>query len=120
MDTVLESGAREKKILHITQFIWYFTSILEIFLLLRFIFRFLQANPNAGFTQMIYSMTAIFTEPFQYVFPNPVMEGSVFEWSTLLAMLVYWFIAIGMVKLMYIGRPVTHAEAKEKLDQEQV
>jgi uncharacterized protein YggT (Ycf19 family) len=120
MDTFTASGTREKQIFRITRGIWYFVTILDIFLILRFALKLLQANSGASFTQMIYQITGIFVEPFRYVFPTPVVDGSVFEWSTLLALFVYWLIALAIVKLISMGRPVTHEEAKEKLDQDEV
>lgn len=120
MNTLNESGTREKRIFHITQFVWYFLSIVEILLVLRFVLKLLQANTNATFTTLIYQLSNVFTQPFRYVFPTPVVEGSIFEWSTLLAMFVYWLLTLGIVQLIYMGRPITHEDAKTKLDQEEV
>jgi hypothetical protein len=41
--------------------------------------------------------------------------GSIFEWSTLLAMLVYWFLFAGIIKLVVMNRPVRQFEAEAKL-----
>lgn len=120
MDISTQSGTREKQIFRITRAIWFIISILEILLVLRFVLKLLQANAGASFTQMIYKLTSIFVEPFRFVFPTPVVEGSAFEWSTLLAIFIYWLIGMGIVKLISMGRPITHEEAKEKLDQEEV
>ncbi len=120
MDSYTQSGTREKQIFRITRVIWYIVSILEILLILRFVLKVLQANTGADFTQMIYKLSSVFVEPFRLVFPTPVVEGTVFEWSTLLAILMYWIIGLGIVKLISMGRPVTHEEAKEKLDNEEV
>ncbi|MEI9966877.1 MAG: hypothetical protein WDN67_04610 [Candidatus Moraniibacteriota bacterium] len=78
-----------------TQFIWYALTLIEALLVLRFLLRLLQANPGAGFTNFIYSLSGIFTAPFEAVFRNVYVQGSVFEWTTLLAMLVYYLIAYG-------------------------
>ncbi len=120
MNTLNESGTREKRIFHITQFIWYFLSIIEILLLLRFVLKLLQANTNATFTTLIYQLSNVFTQPFRYVFSTPVVEGSIFEWSTLLAMFVYWLLALGIVQLICMGRPISHEDAKSKLDEEEL
>lgn len=120
MDTLSPAALREKRIFRITQIVWYFLYVIETFLVLRFVLKLLQANPNAGFTKLIYQFSSIFTEPFRYVFPTPVVEGSVFEWTTLLALGVYWLLALGIIRLICMWRPVTHEEAKVKLDQEEV
>jgi hypothetical protein len=98
-----------------TQIIWYVLMIIEALLILRFFLRLLQANPGAGFTNIIYTLSGIFTAPFEAVFRNAYVEGSVFEWTTLLAMLVYYLIALGLVKLLVMGKPVTPSEADAKL-----
>lgn len=98
-----------------TQFIWYALTLIEALLVLRFLLRLLQANPGAGFTNFIYSLSGIFTAPFEAVFRNVYVQGSVFEWTTLLAMLVYYLIAMGIVRLLVMGKPVSSAEANARL-----
>ena len=98
-----------------TQIVWYVLMIVEAFLLLRFLLNLLAANPRAGFTDFIYSVSAIFVAPFQAVFRNAAVEGSVFEWTTLLAMIIYYFIAVGLIKLLVMGKPVSVSEADDRL-----
>ena len=47
------------------------------------------------------------------------VEGSVFEWTTLLAMLVYWFIALAIGNLLVMGKTVFTPEAAAKLDSQE-
>ncbi len=102
-----------------TQIVWYILGIIEALLAFRFILKLLAANPSAGFTSFIYGITYIFATPFLAVFRNTrVVEGSVFEWTTLLAMFVYWLIAVGIINLFLMGKTVSTPEAAEKLDQE--
>ncbi len=77
-----------------TQIVWYFISLLEVLLVFRFVLKLTGANAAAGFTSFIYTITWPFTAPFLAVFPRTVVQGSVFEWTTLLAMLVYWLIGV--------------------------
>ncbi len=102
-----------------TQFVWYILGLLEIALALRFVLKLLGANPEAGFTSFIYGITSVFTAPFLSVFNISQVEGSVFEWTILLAMFVYWMIAIGIIKLFLIGKTVSTQEASVKLEEQE-
>lgn len=98
-----------------TQVIWYIVGICEVLLLLRFFLKLLGANPEAGFSQFIYSVTWLFASPFLYVFNVSQVERNIFEWSTLLAMLVYVLFGWLIVKAIVMARPVSTEEAEEKL-----
>lgn len=102
-----------------TQIVWYILGIVEILLLFRFVLKLLAANPGASFTSFIYGVTYIFASPFLSVFRITRIEGSVFEWTTLLAMFVYWIIAIGIVRIFLIGKTVSTGEAAVKLNNQE-
>lgn len=102
-----------------TQVVWYLLGLIEVILAFRFILKLLAANPTAGFSSFIYSISYPFAAPFLNVFRAVKVEGSVFEWTTLLAMLVYWLIAWGIVKLFFMGKSVSTPEAAAKLDKEE-
>lgn len=104
-----------------TQVVWYILGIIEILLAFRFVFKLLGANPAAGFSSFIYGVTYIFATPFLSVFRSSrIVEGSLFEWTTLLAMFVYWVIAVGIIKLFSMGRTVSTPEAAEKMDEREI
>lgn len=102
-----------------TQVIWYLLDILEVLLLFRFLLKLFGANQSAGFTNFIYTFSYPFAAPFLNVFRMTRVEGAVFEWTTLLAMLVYWVIALGIVRLFFMGKSVSTPEAAEKLNREE-
>lgn len=102
-----------------TQIVWYLLGLLEILLAFRFVLKLLGANAEAGFTSLIYGVTYIFTAPFLSVFSVSKVAGSVFEWTTLLAMFVYWVIALGIIKLFLMGKTVSTPEAAVKLDEQE-
>ena len=102
-----------------TQVIWYILGLVEVLLLFRFFLKLLGANPGAGFTDIIYSVTYIFAAPFLSVFRITYVSGSIFEWTTLLAMLVYWIIALGIIKLFLMGKTVSTPEAAVKLEKQE-
>ena len=88
-------------------------------LLFRFVLKLTGANPEAGFTSFIYDITSPLVSPFLAVFPTTTVEGSLFEWTTLLAMLVYWIIATVIVRVLLMGKTVSSSEAAEKLEEEE-
>jgi len=102
-----------------TQIVWYILGFIEILLLFRLILKFLGANPEAGFSSFIYGVTYILAAPFLTVFRITYIEGSIFEWTTLLAMLVYWIIAWGIIRLFLISKTVSTPEAASKLNSEE-
>lgn len=85
----------------------------------RFVLKLLAANAGAGFTSFIYGITYPFVLPFISVFRSPKVEGSIFEWTTLLAMFVYWLIALAIIKLFLMGKSVSTPEAAAKLNAEE-
>jgi hypothetical protein len=99
-----------------TQIVWYILGLIEMLLLFRFVLKLLGANPDAGFSSFVYGVSYIFSAPFLTVFRVVNIDGSIFEWTTLLAMLVYWIIAWGIVKLFLMGKTVSTPEAAAKLN----
>ena len=102
-----------------TQIVWCILGILEALLAFRFVLKLLAANPSAGFSSFIYNVSYPFAAPFLNVFRVTKVEGNIFEWTTLLAMLVYWLIAWGIIRLFFMSKTVSTPEAAEKLDNEE-
>jgi hypothetical protein len=102
-----------------TQVVWYVVGILEVLLAFRFSLKLLGANAGAGFTDFVYSVSYPFAAPFLNVFRITRVEGSIFEWTTILAMLVYWLIAWGIVKFFLMSKSVSTPEAAVKLDEQE-
>lgn len=109
-----------KPLYHATQIVWYIVGILEILLAFRFALKLLGANSQAGFTNFIYMSTNMFAAPFLNVFRITQVAGSVTEWTTLLAMLVYWMLGLGIIKLFLIGKTVSTPEAAVKLNRQEI
>lgn len=102
-----------------TQIVWYLLGLLEVLLAFRFVLKLLGANAEAGFTSFIYGVTYVFTAPFLSVFRMTKVSGSIFEWTTLLAMLVYWLVALAIIKMFLMGKTVSTPEAAKKLDDQE-
>ena|SRR6185503_18796454 len=119
-DAPIVSTSRTRPLYRGSQVIWYILDVIEALLALRFILKLLAANPGASFTNFIYSLSGIFTAPFTSVFRSARVEGSVFEWTTLLAMIFYWLVAWGIIRLIVVSKPVSTTEAAVKLDRQDV
>jgi hypothetical protein len=114
------NSPRTKPLYRATQIVWYILGTIEVLLAFRFVLKLLGANPEAGFSSFIYGLTYIFATPFITVFKNSyIILGSVFEWTTLLAMFVYWIIAVGIIKLFLMGKTVSTPEAASKLEEQE-
>ena len=83
----------------ITRTVYFVLGVLEVILLLRLIFRLLGANQSSDFVMFLYNLSHIFVAPFNGIFNDQALGSSVFEISTLVAMLVYALIAWGLVSL---------------------
>lgn len=110
------TSSTTKPIFRGTQYVWYILGLIEVLLAFRFILKITAANPAAGFSRFIYGVTGFLAQPFLSVFRITRVEGSVFEWTTLLAMLVYWIVAMGIVRLFVMNKTVSTPEAAAKLD----
>jgi hypothetical protein len=119
METAYTSSST-KPLYRGVQIVYYILGIIEILLAFRFVLKLLGANAAAGFSAFIYGVTYIFATPFLAVFHNThIVAGSTFEWTTILAMFVYWVIAWGIINLFLIGKTVSTPEAAAKLDNEE-
>lgn len=82
---------------------------------MRFALKLFQANPEALFTSLVYTLSSVFVLPFTAVFQNVNVASNVFEWTTLLAMLVYWLLAVAIIKLFIMSKSVSAGEADQEL-----
>lgn len=117
MDSYVSSST--KPLYRGTQIVWAVLGIIGALLAFRFLLRLLGANPAAGFTDLIYTLSYPFVLPFQAVFSPTQVSGSVFEWTTLLAMLVYWLVALGIIRLLVMSRSVSTPEAAVHLENQE-
>lgn len=84
----------------LTGVLYFLLGVLEVILGLRFIFRLLGANEGNSFTLALYDFSHIFVGPFNGIFNDQTIGSrSVFELSTLVAMLIYALIGWGLVSL---------------------
>jgi hypothetical protein len=120
MESSSYTSTTTKPIYRGTQITWYILGTIETLLAFRFVLKLLGANPDAGFSAFVYGITYIFANPFLSVFRNTeIISESTLEWTTLLAMIVYWIVAAGVIRLLFMGKTISTPEAAVKLDTEE-
>ncbi len=113
------TSSRTKPIYRGTQVVWYILGLVEVLLIFRFLLKLFAANSEAGFSSFIYTITYFLAAPFLNVFQISQVEGNIFEWTTLLAMLVYALIAWGITTLFVMSKEVSTPEAASKLENQE-
>lgn len=101
------ASERRQGVLLFNQILWTLLGGLEVLLVLRLMLKLFAANPNSGFAVFIYGITDAFTAPFNSLFATPAAGGSVFETTTIVAMLVYALIFWGIMRIIpiFTNRP---------------
>lgn len=86
--------------------IYFAFGVLETLLAFRVVLKFLGANMSTTFVSLIYSLTQLFIMPFEGIFRRWFSQGlettSVLEPATLVALVVYAFLAMGIVQLVRV------------------
>ncbi len=106
----------KKAIFRLYQVIWYILGVVEVFLAARILLKLIAANPNSGFTNFVYSISAPLALPFRGVLGTTTSLDSTIEWSTIIAMAVYAVIAVGLVKLFQLIKPTTEHEVNQAVN----
>src|SRR5215469_5920770 len=97
------------------QVIYVILGIVIALIVIRVILKALAASTAAAFTDFVYNVTGPLVAPFQGIFATPTTsKGSVFELSSLVAIVVYALIAWAIVRLIDIaGRRRTTTTSSE-------
>ena len=85
-----------------TQLIWLLLGLLEGLMGLRFIFKLIGVNPGNTFASFLYTLTDFFVRPFASLTGAPAAAGMVFEFSTILAMIIYALVGWALVRIVYV------------------
>lgn len=84
--------------------VYYITGVIIALLLLRIILLLLAANQGNAFVDLVYAVSGFFAAPFYGIFNyTPSYGSSVFEISSVVAIIVYWLIGWGIAKLFTLG-----------------
>lgn len=96
---------KEKAVIRYYHVIWLIVGVIEVLLGFRFVFELLGANPYNGFTQLVYTVSYPFAQPFRSIFSITNIASATFDWSLLVAAVVYLFIGYGLNQLLRIILP---------------
>jgi YggT family protein len=105
-----KAQARKYGVAKVMDYLQWVLIALELLFLLRFVLKFLGADPNNAFAQALYNFTGFFLYPFLGIVPTTKIGtngNSVIEWSTLIGMAVYalLFYIIKLLLRTTISRP---------------
>lgn len=118
--TAAREYGQKKTLFHAYQIVWYIFGFIEIVLAFRFVLKLLGANPEAGFTNFVYALSTPFAGPFLDIFSASANQGaettSYFEWSTLVAAVVYVVLTWGIIKIFKLGKPTDPKEVVNTVD----
>ena len=87
-------------------------AVVDGLIAIRFVLKLLAANPEAGFAQLIYGLTAPLVAPFAGLLGNPATStGNQFEVTSLAAMAVYALVAWLFTRIVRVvlNRTVTQS-----------
>ncbi len=86
--------------------IYFFFGLLDVLLAFRIVFKLAGASSTSAFVGFIYGITGLFILPFEGIFSRGISKGletsSVLEPAALVGLVVYIFLAWGIVKLVRI------------------
>jgi len=85
--------------------VYYVGGVIVSLLLVRFILQLFGASQGSSFVDFIYALTAPFVAPFVGIFGEPTFGTSQFGSSTLVAIIVYTLVVVGIAKLIALTRP---------------
>lgn len=86
--------------------VYFLFAVLEVLLVFRVFLKLSGASIASEFVGLVYGLTGIFILPFEGIFRRGFAEGvettSVFEPSSVIAIVVYAVVALGIVRLIAI------------------
>jgi YggT family protein len=82
---------------------YYILDVIEILLLLQFLFALFRANPGSPIVTLIRVLTDPLVAPFAGIFPSAAAVGTSIDWAALVGMAIYAIIAYLIVKLIYLS-----------------
>lgn len=109
-NTTLQRQSIEKKtaisgLAIVQRIIYYIGGVIIALLAVRLLLQLLGANQASDFVGFVYNLSGVFVTPFFGMFGEPTFGQSHFETSTLVAIIIYALIIVGIAKLLTVTRP---------------
>jgi hypothetical protein len=82
------------------QAVWLLTGVVDVLLIIRFVFKLLGASTQASFVTFIYNLTQLFIAPFHGIFNSAASGHNVFEPESLVAIAIYSLVGWGLARLV--------------------
>lgn len=103
-EVVVDKYGRQLETLdRVNQIVYLLSGALMVLLALRLFMRLLGASAANGFVNFIYNLSGAFVAPFNGIFNDQaITSGSIVEFSTIIAILVYAMLTVGLVKLLEV------------------
>ena len=100
-EVIRDVGSEQRQQLNrVSQLIWLLLGIADGLIALRVILKLIAANPENDFADFIYDITKPLVAPFFGITGTPTANGSVLEIGSIIAMVVYFFAAWIVVRLI--------------------
>ncbi|MHB8572115.1 MAG: YggT family protein [Candidatus Dormibacteria bacterium] len=80
--------------------VWFITAVVTILIAIRFVLRLMGASTQSGFVTFLYGVTDPLTAPFRAIFPASSGQGSTFDASALVAIVIYALLGWGIVAVI--------------------
>lgn len=103
---------QKKVIFQFNKLVWYIVGVIETLLLARFVLKIITTG-SSGFVNFIYDLSEIFVIPFKGIMDNSISGNATFEWATIIAMIVIGVLALLIVYLIDLARPVAPQEIRD-------
>jgi YggT family protein len=102
-ESVLNRGTERLLLLtKLEQLIWLVFGCIEGLIAVRIVLRLIGANPQNGFAHLIYSVSAVFLDPFFTLTASPAAGRIVLEIPSLIAIAVYALLAWAIVRIVWL------------------
>jgi uncharacterized membrane protein YuzA (DUF378 family) len=103
--TTQHEEGREQRVatFRATQVIWLVVGLIEALIALRVVFKMIGVNADNAFASFLYSVSNVFVAPFASLTGAPAVSGMVFEFSSIIAMIIYALIGWAIVKIVYVA-----------------
>jgi hypothetical protein len=102
----------------LSRLVTYVFGFIEVLIAIRFVLKLLGANAQSAFVQLVYGVSDIFMAPFDTIFKTQRVEGSTFEMSAIVAIIIYALIAWGAVALIRAISPREQSRTVERVEKD--